>query len=49
MKFTPLRGIVFTVLVSLLLLCDRTAAQTSIDAIRDVVHAVRFAVPLKKS
>ena len=31
------------------LITDRTAAQTSIDAIRDVVHAVRFAVPLKKS
>jgi pimeloyl-ACP methyl ester carboxylesterase len=31
------------------LINDRTAAQTSIDAIRDVVHAVRFAVPLKKS
>ena len=30
------------------LITDRTAAQTSIDAIRDVVHAVRFAVPLKK-
>jgi pimeloyl-ACP methyl ester carboxylesterase len=29
------------------LITDRTAAQTSIDAIRDVVHAVRFAVPLK--
>jgi hypothetical protein len=28
---------------------DRTAAQTSIDAIRDVVYAVRFAVPLKES
>ena len=31
MKFTPLRGIVFTVLVSLLLLCDRTAAQTPLE------------------
>jgi pimeloyl-ACP methyl ester carboxylesterase len=31
------------------LITDRTAAQTSIDAIRDVVHAVRLAVPLKKS
>jgi pimeloyl-ACP methyl ester carboxylesterase len=31
------------------LITDQTAAQTSIDAIRDVVHAVRFAVPLKKS
>jgi pimeloyl-ACP methyl ester carboxylesterase len=31
------------------LVTDRTAAHTSIDAIRDVVHAVRFAVPLKKS
>lgn len=31
------------------LITDHTAAQTSIDAIRDVVHAVRFAVPLKKS
>jgi hypothetical protein len=31
------------------LITDQTAAQTSIDAIRDVVRAVRFAVPLKKS
>jgi pimeloyl-ACP methyl ester carboxylesterase len=31
------------------LITDRTAAHTSIDAIRDVVHAVRLAVPLKKS
>ena len=31
------------------LITDRTAAQTSIEAIGDVVHAVRFAVPLKKS
>lgn len=31
------------------LITDQTAAQTSIDAVRDVVHAVRFAVPLKKS
>jgi pimeloyl-ACP methyl ester carboxylesterase len=31
------------------LITDQTAAQTSIDAIRDVVHAVRSAVPLKKS
>jgi hypothetical protein len=27
---------------------DQTAALTSIRAIRDVVHAVRFAVPLEK-
>jgi pimeloyl-ACP methyl ester carboxylesterase len=31
------------------LITDQTAAQTSIDAIRDVVRALRFAVPLKKS
>jgi pimeloyl-ACP methyl ester carboxylesterase len=31
------------------LVTDRTAAQTSIEAIRDVVHAVRLATPLKKS
>jgi pimeloyl-ACP methyl ester carboxylesterase len=31
------------------LITDQTAAHTSIDAIRDVVHAVRFAIPLKKS
>jgi pimeloyl-ACP methyl ester carboxylesterase len=31
------------------LVTDPTAAQASIDAIRDVVHAVRFTVPLKKS
>ena len=31
------------------LITDQTAAQTSSQAIRDVVHAVRFAVPLKKS
>jgi pimeloyl-ACP methyl ester carboxylesterase len=31
------------------LITDQTAAQTSIDAIRDVVHAARFATALKKS
>ena len=31
------------------LVTDETAAQTSSQAIRDVVHAVRFAAPLKKS
>jgi len=31
------------------LLTDPAGAQVSIDAIRDVVHAVRFTVPLKKS
>ena len=31
------------------LITEPTAAQASIDAIRDVVHAVRFTVPLKKS
>ena len=31
------------------LVTDQTAAQTSIGAIRDVVHAVRFTVPLEKS
>jgi pimeloyl-ACP methyl ester carboxylesterase len=31
------------------LITDGTAAQTSINAIRDVVHAVRFAVHLKQS
>ena len=31
------------------LVTDPTAAQASIGAIRDVVHAVRFTVPLKKS
>jgi hypothetical protein len=30
------------------LVTDQTAAQTSISAIRDVVHAVRFNVPLDK-
>ena len=30
------------------LVTDQTAAQTSIGAIRDVVHAVRFNVPLEK-
>ena len=30
------------------LVTDQTAAQTSIHAIRDVVHAVRFNVPLEK-
>jgi hypothetical protein len=30
------------------LVTDETAAQSSIDAIRDVVHAVRFNVPLEK-
>jgi pimeloyl-ACP methyl ester carboxylesterase len=31
------------------LITDREAAQTSTQAIRDVVHAVRFAAPLEKS
>ena len=31
------------------LVTDQTAAQTSIHAIRDVVHAVRSNVPLDKS
>ena len=31
------------------LITDQTAAQTSSEAIRDVVHAVRFATSLKKS
>jgi hypothetical protein len=31
------------------LVTDQTAAQTSIHAIRDVVHAVRSNVPLHKS
>ena len=31
------------------LITDQTAAQTSSQAIRDVVHAVRFATALKKS
>jgi len=31
------------------LVTDQTAAQTSIHAIRDVVHAVRFNIPLDKS
>jgi len=31
------------------LIRDQTAAQTSIHAIRDVVHAVRSNVPLDKS
>ncbi len=31
------------------LITDQTAAQTSSQAIRDVVHAVRFATPLKTS
>ena len=31
------------------LVTDRTAAQTSIQAIRDVVHAVRFHVPLENA
>jgi pimeloyl-ACP methyl ester carboxylesterase len=31
------------------LVTDRTAAQTSVQAIRDVVYAVRFATPLEKS
>jgi hypothetical protein len=31
------------------LVTDRTAAQTSIHAIRDVVHAVRSNIPLNKS
>jgi hypothetical protein len=30
------------------LVTDQTAAQTSIGAIRDVVHEVRFNVPLEK-
>jgi pimeloyl-ACP methyl ester carboxylesterase len=30
------------------LITDQTAAQTSIGAVRDVVHAVRFSVPLEK-
>jgi hypothetical protein len=31
------------------LINDQTGAQTSIQAIRDLVHAVRFATPLKAS
>jgi pimeloyl-ACP methyl ester carboxylesterase len=31
------------------LITDQTAAQTSINAIRDVIHSVRFATALKKS
>ena len=30
------------------LVTDQTAAQTSIGAVRDVVHAVRFTMPLEK-